>query len=46
MLVKMGQNRNPYTLLVGMLQVDHIITKTTVESSIEIHQKTRARTAI
>jgi hypothetical protein len=41
MLVRMWQNRNPYTLLVGMK-----VTKTTIESSMAIPQITRARTAI
>jgi hypothetical protein len=35
MLVRIGQNRNPYTLLVGMQ-----ISITTMESSVEIPQKT------
>jgi hypothetical protein len=41
MLARMWQNRNLYTLLVGM----QIIT-TTMESSMEIPQKTRDGTAI
>jgi hypothetical protein len=36
MLVMMWQNRNSYTLLVGMQ-----VSKTTMESSMEIPQKTR-----
>jgi hypothetical protein len=38
---RMWQNRNPYTLLVGIQ-----ISTTTMESSTEIPQKTRDRTAI
>jgi hypothetical protein len=41
MLLRMWQNRNPYTLLVGMQ-----ISTATMESSMEIPQKTRDRTAI
>jgi hypothetical protein len=41
MLARMWRNRNTYTLLVGMQ-----ISTTAVESSMEIPQKTRARTAI
>jgi hypothetical protein len=41
MLVRMWQNRNPYTLLVGM----QIITAT-MESSMVITQKTKDRTAL
>jgi hypothetical protein len=41
MLAKMGQNRNPYTLLVGMQ-----ISTATMESNIEIPQKAKDRTAI
>jgi hypothetical protein len=41
MLMKMWQNRNPYTLLVG-LQVKAII----LESHMEIPQKAKDRTAI
>jgi hypothetical protein len=41
MLVRMWWNRNPYTLLGGMQ-----ISTTTIESSMEIPQKTGGRTAI
>jgi hypothetical protein len=41
MLARMGQNKNPYRVLVGMQ-----ISATTIENSMEIPQKTRARTAI
>jgi hypothetical protein len=40
MLVKMQQNRNPYILLVGMQ-----ISTTTMESNMEIPQKSEDRTA-
>jgi hypothetical protein len=40
MLVMMWQNRNPYTLLVGMQR-----STTPMESSMESPQKTRDRTA-
>jgi hypothetical protein len=41
MLARVWRNRNPYTLLVGMQ-----VSMTTMESSVEIPQKTRDRTAI
>jgi hypothetical protein len=41
MLVRIEQNRNPYTLLVGMQ-----ISTTTVESNMKIPQKSKDRTAI
>jgi hypothetical protein len=40
MLLRMGQNRNPYAVLMGIL-----ISTTTMENSMEIPQKTGARTA-
>jgi hypothetical protein len=41
MLVSMQQNKNPYTLLVGMQ-----ISTTIMESSMEIPQKPKDRTAV
>jgi hypothetical protein len=41
MLVRMCQNKDPYTLLVGMQ-----ITITTMESSMEIPKKAKDRTAV
>jgi hypothetical protein len=41
MLVRMQQNKNPYTLLVGMQ-----IRTTTMESNMEIPQKAKDRTTI
>jgi hypothetical protein len=41
MLARMWGNRNPYTLLVGME-----ISTTIMESSMEIPQKAKSRTAI
>jgi hypothetical protein len=41
MLVKMPENRNAYTLLVGMQ-----INTTTMENSMEIPQKAKHRTAM
>jgi hypothetical protein len=40
MLTRMQQNKNPYTLMVRIQ-----ISTTTVESSMEIHQKAKDRTA-
>jgi hypothetical protein len=41
MLVRMWQNRNPYTLLVGMQ-----VSTTIMESNMEIPPKAKYRTAI